>query len=88
MNATTPNQLAINALAKAQREMDSASKQLSDARALVKVLNDQYKVDKTIEIKRQISAIKGSLFALMQAKIASKKRFDEVKVSVDLQLAL
>jgi hypothetical protein len=88
MNATTPNQLAINALAKAQREMDSASKQLSDARALVKVLNDQYKVDKAIETKQQISAVKQSLFALMQAEIASKKRFDDVKVSVDLQLAL
>lgn len=87
MNAT-PNQLAIAALAKAQREMDSASKQLSDARALVKTLNAQYAADKAIETKQQISAVKGTLFALMQAETASKKRFDDVKVSVDLQLAL
>lgn len=87
MNAT-PNQLAIAALAKAQREMDSASKQLSDARALVKTLNAQYAADKDIKTKQQISAVKGTLFALLQAENAAKKRFNDVKVSVDLQLAL
>lgn len=88
MNATTPNQLAMASLAKAQCEMDSASKQLSDARALVKTLNAQYAADKSIETKQQISAIKGTLFALMQVEKDAKKHFDEIKVSVDLQLAL
>lgn len=88
MNSTTANQLAITALAKAQMEMDSATKKLSDARMLVKMLNDQFKIDNAIETKQQISAIKGTLFALMQAENASKKRFDKVKMSVDLQLAL
>ena len=86
--STTANAMAQAHVRTAEIKAQSATKALTDARALVRTLNDEFKTTGNLLLKEQIAQVKATLYPALMLQRSTEEELTRAHETMSLQLTI